>query len=179
MFDALRKADSVVPFKAHGLLSLSVVVRGLLYQDESSSTETSLDMVEKVVNLVEVAVANLIYSDELDLFYVTLLRLINCTVALALKCGMNISYLQKLLLVWKQVPSFTNNRFVLNEQMNLFSIALPFLKNEILNEFLFLQFKSAVSNCGAYSADALAAAVEGIQLLASKYPELSCKVRIH
>lgn len=181
MFDSLRKVDSVIPFKAHGLLALSVVVKGLLQypqeqQQGGSSADTAMDMVEKVVNLVEVAVANLVYSDELDLFYVTLLRLINNTVALALKSGMNISYLQKLLLVWKQVPSFTSNHFVLNEQMNLFSVAVPFLKNEMLNDFLFLQFSSAVGRCSEYSADALAASVEGIQLLAAKYPEQSCKV---
>lgn len=180
----MRKNDSLLTFKSHGLLALGVIVRGFVVaqaETDSDSGETDLlsessDVVEKTTTLVETVLANMVPSDDLDVFLVCLVHLLSATLALALKIRMPSDSVHRLLIVWKQIPSFTTNCAVFNEALTLYSAVSTHDSEGVLTSFLFEHFHTAVLRRREYKLSSLADAVDGLKPLLKRFPLEACNV---
>lgn len=178
VFDCIRKVDSAVTFKAHCFFALSVIVRGHVDEYSALLRGDCRDLVEKTATVVETHIASLSASDELDMFLGCALRLLSASMSLSLRATLKVAEIDRLLLVWRQIPRFTQNKFTLNESAALFPSVIPHDSEGVLTSFLLSEYQSVVEHRRQYSARALAAATTAISELVERSPLEACKVNI-
>ena len=144
--------------------------------DQSDHCGDANDLLDKIVQVVEISVANLVSSDDIDLFYICLLRLLNISISFALRVKYCPKRTNDLFLLWNQLQSSSSNKSLLNESLNLFPALIPNDSNGIFTNFVFKHIVFVTDRRNEFSIEALVSAFEKLNELVLKYPVEACEV---
>lgn len=150
----------------------------------------SLDLLEKVLSVVDAHVANLNFStssltsicaDELELFSVCLQRLANTSAALSLRlCNNGLQDADRIharfISLRRGVLLDQTSAAVRNETLTFFEYIVPVDVSGKYTSQLLTQLKEVVTNCGDYSLEPITRALCAMMPLLKAHPKQACQV---
>eukprot|EP00597_Dinobryon_sp_UTEXLB2267_P010556 CAMPEP_0170100882 /NCGR_PEP_ID=MMETSP0020_2-20130122/1920_1 /TAXON_ID=98059 /ORGANISM="Dinobryon sp., Strain UTEXLB2267" /LENGTH=1231 /DNA_ID=CAMNT_0010323857 /DNA_START=190 /DNA_END=3886 /DNA_ORIENTATION=+ len=113
--------ESSTYFKAHCFISLSVIVRNDLMKAKSlNNYSLGSDLIDEVALITDSCTANLTSPDDIDLFNLSLIRLLNVAIPFALIIDSTRQKGNQLMVTWRQLlDSSTGYQAVVNESLEL------------------------------------------------------------
>eukprot|EP01038_Epipyxis_sp_PR26KG_P007657 gene7657-10420_t len=197
VFDCLRKPEYSIIFRSYTILALSLIVEDMYHEPDVENVilinqlgqGDAHDILEKIQHIIEINIANVATSDDMETFIGCLIKLINITIAYSLKASrepyhnLNGNVINatkqvtnKLFRMSKQLLNVVSNQYISNEAVFLIHYLV---EHEEYHEFVLIQFKNVVENKHLYSWKGLKSIVSAISILCKTIPEKICQLGLH
>jgi hypothetical protein len=183
VFDTLKRTDSSLHFRAHGVFALSSMLKsGALINQESGDMASTMQSIEKVMQVLEI---HLLHGStptdsasiyEYDLLLVCLQRLVNVTVSLLLEIDPTSENLHGLVKIWTVIQKASLNPAVQRECAEFVLIgSVVLLSCMALDPVETTNFvQHALADPALLSTDHLRTLVQSVRILASINSDVVC-----
>jgi len=136
-----------------------------------------LDLIDEVALITDCCTANVISSDDIDLFNLSLIRLLNVAIPCALKIDTTHEKGNRLMTSWRQLlDSSTGYNAVVNECLDLLCNLLAEETAQDYLPFVLQYLVSVIDNRRSYKMEALLFIVEALNRVVSQYCDVDDEV---
>lgn len=190
LFECLRKVDSPSLFRAHGLLAVALVVKGMTQVNENDDNSETYAMLERTCHLIELQLVSITGIDEVELLCAAIQRTVNATIVVVCNSlsviGSTNNKEKELLIdirnrlhkVWEVIKKTSCTESVRLETVEYIVHSFHPSFGPLKDEEITLLLKEEISNKELKRNKILIAAVEGIRLVSKKNPNIVLKEEI-
>ena len=142
-----------------------------------STPSVAVDLVDEIVTVVLKCVANLVGSDDLDIFNLCLMRLLNVAIPMALRVETTFQKANLLMSIWRQIfEASTLIEPIMSESLNLLTALLaPDLAHQHML-FVLQHFTLVIESRRSYSFESILNFVSSLSKVVAVYTAISMKV---